>query len=72
MRGFAEKPDLLLLLDDLGRRYGRLPHEILSLTPWQISLAMQCREQADATSAQLINRLTGSGNMVFPVVNLKP
>lgn len=70
--GFVENPELLLLLDELGRRFGKLPHEILELSPWQISLAMQCRAQADATAAQMVQRLAGSGKMVFPVVNLRP
>lgn len=67
-----EQPDLLRVLDALGRRYGRLPHEVLDLDPWQLGLALQCHQQADADSAHMLNRINNTkGGMVFPVVVLK-
>ena len=46
-----------------------MPHEILELSPWEISFAIECANQADASSAQLIERLKNQpGGMLFPVV----
>lgn len=46
-----------------------MPHDVLDLDPWEISLAIECANQADATSAQLVERIRNqSGGMVFPVV----
>ena len=61
------EPDQLLLLDTLARRYGRLPHEILALSPFEITLAWQAYQQARSTLANQIDR---SGGMIFPVVDL--
>ena len=62
---------LLLQVDRLAKRYGRLPHEILELSPWEISLAIECANQADATSAQMIERIRNQpGGMIFPVVTV--
>ncbi len=59
----------MLLIDQIGRRYGRLPSEVLDLDPWELGLAIQCVQQADATSAQMVDRIRSSkGGMVFPVV----
>jgi len=48
-----------------------LPHQVLDLDPWQLSLALECAQQADATAAQTTDRITNSGGMVFPVVVLR-
>ena len=60
---------MLLQVDRIAKRYGVMPHDVLDLDPWEISLAIECANQADATSAQLIERIRNqSGGMVFPVV----
>jgi hypothetical protein len=42
---------------------------VLDLDPWELGLAIQCVQQADATSAQMVDRIRSSkGGMVFPVV----
>jgi len=48
-----------------------LPHQVLDLDPWQLSLALECAQQADATSGQMVDRITNNGGMVFPVVVLR-
>ena len=59
----------MLLIDQIGRRYGRLPSEVLDLDPWELGLAIHCVQQADSTSAQMVYRIRSSkGGMVFPVV----
>lgn len=56
-----------MILDCLSRRYGRLPHEIMELTPYELTLAWQCYLQANADTAR---RVKQSDGMVFPVLNL--
>ena len=68
---FASQPEILLSLWMLSSKLGKFPHEILELNPWQLGLCMLCYQQADATSAQLLERMANSGTMVFPVVNLR-
>ena len=70
-QGFGAQPELLLILDQIGRRYGMLPHQVLDLDPWQLSLALECAQQADSTSGQMVDRITNNGGMVFPVVVLR-
>jgi len=61
----------LLVIDAIARRYGILPHEVLELDAWQLGLAVECYRQADATAAQLQERINQQGGMVFPVVMLR-
>ncbi|QDP48294.1 MAG: hypothetical protein Unbinned4944contig1000_18 [Prokaryotic dsDNA virus sp.] len=65
---FERDPETLLVVDQIAKRYGRLPHEILELDVWELSLAMACLIQSDATSAQLMRRLNADSMPVFPVV----
>lgn len=48
-----------------------MPHELLELEPWELGLAIQCVQQADATSAQTVDRITSGGGMVFPTVAVR-
>jgi hypothetical protein len=48
-----------------------MPHEVLTLDPWELGLALECLQQSDATAAQLQNRINQGGGMVFPVVVLR-
>jgi len=54
------------MLDAIARRYGLLPHQVLELSPWELTLAAECLRQADATQAQAVER----AGMVIPVVVL--
>ena len=63
---FSESPDQALLIDAIAHRYHRLPHEVLSLTPEQLSMAIACltiRNEEDAANAKR------SGAMPMVVVN---
>ena len=62
---------MLLILDTLARRYGRFPHEVLDLDLYEMGLALMCYQEADAASAQLMQRLNRDGMPVFPAVVLK-
>ena len=55
----------------LATKLGKFPHEILELSCEEMGLLMLCYQQADATSAQMIQRLSNAGSPVFPVVILK-
>ena len=69
---FAEgDPNVLLGIHLAAKTYGRMPHEILELDPWQIGFAMLCYQQAEATTGELVERLNRDGMPVFPVVVLK-
>lgn len=52
--------------------FGKLPHELLELDPYQMGLALEVYRQRDATTAQLMDRIASStGFPVVPVVVLK-
>jgi len=53
------------MVDAVAKRYGCLPHEVLDLSAWQLSLAVECWRAANATEAHRLGRMDG---MVFPVV----
>ena len=55
-------------MDAVARRYGKWPHEVLDLDAWQLGLAVLCRDQHDATRAQLVQRIVSNKGMVFPAV----
>jgi len=44
-----------------------MPHEILDLSPYELTLAWQCYLQANADTAR---RVKAADGMVFPVINL--
>ena len=73
MRDFAERPDVLLTIEAVARRYGVLPHQVLDLDPWALGLAFECVQQAAASAAQTVQRMQAAskGSMIptpIPVV----
>lgn len=60
----TERP-LLLTLHRIGAAYGRLPHEILELAPWQLALAERCVDVAREAGAEL-----AEGAKAFGVLDL--
>jgi hypothetical protein len=73
LRDFVERPDVLLTIDAIARRYGILPHQVLDLSPWDLGLALQCLQQAAASAAQTVQRMqqASNGSMIptpIPVV----
>ena len=50
-------------MDLLSKRYGKLPHELLDLAPWELSLAHAC---ADVGVTTRISR--ASDGLIVPVV----
>lgn len=65
--GFAAAPDMLRLVDGLARRYGRWPHEVLDLSPEDLTLAVMCGELA---ARDLNKRIRQAKGMVFPTLAL--
>ena len=66
---FAKDPDLPLALDQIARRYGTTPHDVLTWSPFNVGLAMVCIRKADALAhqrAQQVDHPLG----VIPVYNL--
>ena len=70
--GFAKNVELTLILGELGKMFGKLPHELLELDPFEMGLALEVYRQRDATAAQLMDRIASATGMpVVPVVVLK-
>ena len=69
-QAFAKNPEILLILGELGKMFGRLPHELLELSPYELGLALEVYRQRDATAAQMMERM-GDSVPVVPVVVLK-
>ncbi len=67
---FEQEPEILLVLDQVARRYNRTPAEVLEMDLWELSLCIACIVQFDATSAQLMKRINADGMPVFPVIQL--
>jgi len=51
----------------MAQRFGKWPHEVIGLDPFELALASACVEAADAESASRVAR----AKMVFPVVSLR-
>ena len=68
---FEQEPETLLILDQVAKRYGLLPSDVLELDVWELSLCLACIMQSDATAAQLMKRLNKDSMPVFPVVVLR-
>lgn len=58
------------MLGELGKMFGRLPHELLELSPYELGLCLEVYRQRDATAAQMMERM-GDSMPVVPVVILK-
>lgn len=69
MPDFAGAPDLVLIVDQLARRYGCLPHEVLALDPWQLTTAIVCYRAGREAEGEAVQRAAREG-MVFPTVSL--
>ena len=67
-RPFESQPELLLVIDQVAKRYGKLPSEVMELDIWEMSLCLACIMQSDATAAHLMKRLNKDNMPVFPVV----
>ena len=60
------------MLGELGKLFGRLPHELLELSPYELGLCLEVYRQRDATAAQMMERMSNNGGIpVVPVVVLK-
>lgn len=51
--------------------FGRLPHEILELDPYELGLAMMVYQARDQASTKLMDQMGRKGLPVFPVAVLK-
>lgn len=71
MRGFAKQPEYLLMIGELGKMFGKFPHEILELDPYELGLCMLVYTERDRASTRLIEQMATAGTPVFPTVVLK-
>lgn len=70
-RPFEKNPEMLLAIGELARMFGRLPHEILELDPYELGLAMMVYQERDKASTKLMESMSRQGLPVFPVAVLK-
>lgn len=56
------------MLGELGKMFGRLPHELLELSPYELGLCLEVYRQRDATAAQMMERMANNSNGGIPVV----
>ena len=68
---FEKQPEILLIVDQIAKRYGKLPSEVLELDIWEMSLSMACIMQSDATAGALMRRLNADNMPIFPVIVLR-
>ena len=68
---FEKQPEILLIVDQVAKRYGKLPSEVLELDVWELSLCMACIMQSDATASVMMRRLNADNMPIFPVVVLR-
>ena len=60
----------MLQVDALARRYGKWPHQVLELTPFELGLASQCAMAGWEKRGEVIERMqqqTKGGFMPLPV-----
>lgn len=61
----------MLLVDAIARRYGKWPHEVLRLSPGELSIALSTLDAGDSAVAEMVGRISRTkGGMVFPVVTI--
>ncbi len=63
---FEENREMLILLDQIARRYGIAPHEILKWDPYELGLAVCCVKAAEEVAKQITHRLNQEGMPVIP------
>lgn len=71
MPGFAKHPEYLLMIGELSKMFGKYPHEILELDPYELGLAMLVYTERDKASTRIMENLSSKGLPVFPTVVLK-
>ena len=57
----------MLKLAAIGRQFRRLPHELLELTPFELSLAWACVRAADGERARRVAQRDGA---IFPTLDI--
>jgi len=62
---------MLLAIGELARMYGRLPHEILELDPYELGLAMLVYRERDMQSTRMMETIGKAGMPIFPCVIMK-
>ena len=70
-RPFEREPEILLIVDQIAKRYGRLPSEVLEMDVWEMSFAVACLMEADQVAGGLMKRINKDGMPVFPVIVLR-
>lgn len=58
------------MLDSLAHRYGRLPHELVELTPAQLGLALAAHAAGVQAAASRMSEIVEGGGIVVPVVGV--
>lgn len=54
-------------MDGVAKRYGKWPHEVLALDPYEITVALICAKAGQGFARGLQDRIERNGGFVFPV-----
>ena len=60
-----------MVIGTLAKRYGKWPHEVLDLDPYEIGLAMLVYKETEYQNTRQIDSMARNGAPIFPVVVLK-
>lgn len=58
------------MLDTTAKSYGKFPHQVLALTPFEFGLALQCLDAGQAAADRRCAQINAAGGMVFPAIVL--
>ena len=71
MPGFADQPETLHVVMELARTFGKWPHEVLELDPYELGLAVQAWAERERVQGRALEAMAQKGLPVFPAVIVK-
>ena len=54
-----------------ARTFGKWPHEVLELDPYELGLAVQAWQERERTQGRIVESMAQKGLPVFPAVIIK-
>ena len=63
--------DTLIVLAEVGRMFGKWPHEVMELNPYQLGLCVQAWRTREQLQERTVESMAAKGLPVFPAVIMK-